>query len=365
VQNGTRQERLDVERIKTLYSNARFSIAGVFISTFFFSLFLWNSIDTRIWLVWIALIVAINLPRLLLAETFNKKYRQQDLINENLYVWERRFYAGVVLSSLSWSAVSFFPFQGDLLQSLVYAALILIGMSSASIVTLITSLKMGLTFLAAAILPLIARSLWEEGEGFDVLAAVCAAYVLIFTRMAQRLHYTIIDNISLKLENRELSLKDALTGLWNRRELYLFVNQLRTQVERSGEAFSIILMDLDRFKQYNDSHGHNAGDEMLVAVAAIISRESRDEDLVVRYGGEEFLVVLPRTGTEQASSVAERIRRGVKAQTTLSISAGIATYTLGLDFDTMTAQADRALYAAKEGGRDVVIEYGQLTQPTT
>lgn len=362
MQNGTHRGKLDVERVRTLFANARFSIAGVFIGTFFFALFFWNNISHTVLFTWLAAIVVINFPRFLLVESFHREDRAGEITEEGVLDWERRFYLGVLLSAISWGAVSLFPYQADIGQSLLFATLLLIAMSSASIVTLITSLKMGLTFLTVTIIPLILRALWEGGEHFLILAGSTFAYYLVFTRMAQRLHATVIDNIHLRLENEELSLTDTLTGLWNRRQLYLFVDQLQLQVERSGEVFSIILLDLDHFKRFNDSRGHNAGDELLVKVAGIICSESRQEDLSVRYGGEEFLVVLPRAAMDEAAEVAERIRLGVSGNTPVTISAGIAEFHGGCDFDTLLGRADEALYHAKAQGRDRVISYDALPQ---
>lgn len=355
--NYTHRDKLDLERVRVLYSNARFSVAGVFVSALFFSLFLWDSVDPQIWGIWLSAILAINLPRLLLVEVFHRRLRHEQLKPGKTAGWERLFLVGVLLSALSWGAVSLFPFSGDPTLSLVYAALFLIAISSASIVTLITSLTMGLTFLSVAVLPLVARCLLAGEGALLILGLACLTYYVIFIQMACRLHYAIIDNITLRIENEELSLKDALTGLWNRRQLYLFIEQLQSRYGRSGETFSLILMDLDHFKDYNDSMGHNAGDELLVKVAEIIMQESRDEDLAVRYGGEEFLVVLPRAGVRQASQVAERIRSRVALHTGGSLSAGIVGYRQEEGFEKMVARADEALYTAKSQGRNQVIAY--------
>jgi diguanylate cyclase (GGDEF)-like protein len=189
---------------------------------------------------------------------------------------------------------------------------------------------------------------------------VALTYYVIFTNMAWRLNRTVIDNITLKIENEEVSLKDPLTGLWNRRQLYLFAQQLRLQGERRDETFSIILLDLDHFKAFNDGNGHNAGDSLLSEVAGIISSASRNEDLVVRYGGEEFMVVLPRTDVVQATMVAERIRQGIRRRTSVSISAGVAGHRQYETFDQMTARADKALYRAKDAGRDQVVAWSEM-----
>lgn len=360
-QSETQLEKRELERIKLLYDNARFSIAGVFISTFFFTIFLWNNIPRPVWLIWILSIVLINFPRFYLVHIFHRRLQFDDIKLGDISRWENRLFLGVVFSSLSWGAVGLFPFHSEQQSSLVFAALILVGMCSTSIVTMISSLKMGLTFITIALMPLTARALLAGEIPLFILAVILLTYYAIFTQLACRLHYTIIDNIHLKFENEELSLRDTLTGLWNRRQLSLFIEQLRSRAERNGETFSVILMDLDYFKNYNDSKGHNAGDSLLSKAADIISHESRDVDLAVRYGGEEFLVVLPRAGVEQAAQLAERIRTSIERETEVTLSAGIAGYTEKESFEKMMAKADEALYQAKYRGRNRVVLYSEET----
>lgn len=354
----TQQEKLALERVRVLYSNGRFAVVGVLTGALFLALFLWERMDARFWWLWLSVIAAINLSRLLLVETFLGRLRRDTLRKGSMARWERYFFVGVVFSAMSWGVVSLFPYEQELLLSLVYTALLLIALSAASIVTLITSLAMGLTFLSATMLPLIARCLLAGDTQCWILGLACLAYYAIFIQMACRLHHTVIDNIHLKIENEELSLKDALTGLWNRRQLYLLIEQLQSSAERSGEGFSLILMDLDHFKEYNDSHGHNAGDELLISVAEVIREASREEDLPVRYGGEEFLLVLPRAGLQQAAQVAERIRHALEQKTGCSLSAGLTVYGRRESFDKLVARADQALYLAKSQGRNRVIAYG-------
>ena len=145
---------------------------------------------------------------------------------------------------------------------------------------------------------------------------------------------------------------DPLTKLGNRRRLYLYIDKLIPTSRRSDEPFSIIIADIDNFKQYNDTHGHNAGDDLLVAVAKRILESTRDQDLVVRYGGEEFMVVLPLTNIEQAKILAKRMCATVKADTAVTISAGLAVYSINMDFAQLVHEADEALYGAKDAGRD-------------
>ena len=158
----------------------------------------------------------------------------------------------------------------------------------------------------------------------------------------------------------QLSREDALTGLLNRRWLEESLDVETERARRYGVPLSIVMMDVDRFKTINDRHGHLAGDEVLTATAVRVRGEARGTDLVGRYGGDEFLVVLPNTAAEQAALFAERIRRAL-AEMRLEFRPEPVTASLGVtqwkDGDTKTtflARADEALYAAKASGRDKV-----------
>jgi diguanylate cyclase (GGDEF)-like protein len=154
---------------------------------------------------------------------------------------------------------------------------------------------------------------------------------------------------------------DALTGLPNNRAVQDTVRRMVAQASRSLSPLSAALLDLDHFKQINDAHGHGRGDEVLAAVAVTLRSSIRDSDFVGRYGGEEFLVLLPDTGKEQARVVAEKVRAAVAA-TTLSRIEQPVTASLGVatvpedagDADALIRAADRALYVAKGNGRNRV-----------
>ncbi|QEW07767.1 diguanylate cyclase [Nitrincola iocasae] len=165
---------------------------------------------------------------------------------------------------------------------------------------------------------------------------------------------------------RESSLKDAMTGLRNRRFLEEYAETLISQCKRRSVPMTLLMMDLDYFKPVNDTYGHDAGDQVLRELAVILQANVRESDLVVRYGGEEFLIVLLETNAEQAMPVAEKIRGAVESHkfkvggTSLSktISAGVADYPNDAQaFWQVLKFADVSLYAAKEGGRNQVVRF--------
>src|SRR5438552_2326975 len=176
----------------------------------------------------------------------------------------------------------------------------------------------------------------------------------------------VFNNMVVRLREREaegelerLSVTDALTGLWNRRHL---MGTLANEVQRSRRlrrTFSVLLADVDHFKQYNDTHGHLAGDAVLVKVAEIFRKMTRSVDSVARYGGEEFVVMLIEAPIAIAATVAERIRARVAGEAfpggKMSVSIGAAEYPAHGDTpEELIASADAAMYRAKSEGRDRV-----------
>ena len=160
----------------------------------------------------------------------------------------------------------------------------------------------------------------------------------------------------------EAARTDMLTGLPNRRAFYSDGAREMERAARYGRPVSLIMLDLDRFKQVNDTHGHSVGDEVLKHLAAVLQREKRVNDLVGRLGGEEFALILPETSEEEAAQIAQRLRQGLAAQPYLrggaiirvSASFGVTRQRPGDSIETLLDRADKALYQAKEAGRDQV-----------
>lgn len=165
-----------------------------------------------------------------------------------------------------------------------------------------------------------------------------------------------ISNARLYEETKNSSLHDPLTGLANRRFMEIQIDKNLDSARRYREALSFIMVDIDHFKNYNDSHGHQEGDRLLSRLAGILLGEVRKADYVFRYGGEEFLIVLPETSLERACEAAERLRKAVEAEAGgVTISLGVASLTESLkEKDQLIAAADKALYRAKENGRNRV-----------
>jgi diguanylate cyclase (GGDEF)-like protein len=154
----------------------------------------------------------------------------------------------------------------------------------------------------------------------------------------------------------DLAVTDSLTGLPNRRQFHqMYASKLDDAVE-ARTPLALMLIDVDHFKQINDEHGHPVGDDRLRDIAARMRTVVRRDDLVARFGGDEFIVVAPRSTRDEARNLAERLRTTVMSSGT-SVSVGIAIFPEDAQReDALIAAADGALYAAKQAGRNCVRE---------
>ena len=170
---------------------------------------------------------------------------------------------------------------------------------------------------------------------------------------------------------RKLSITDGLTELFNHRHVHQLLRDEFERSGRSGEPVAVAMLDLDRFKSINDTYGHPTGDVILYETARILRDTAREIDMVGRYGGEEFIAILPNTDEEEAGRFAERVRAAVEAhvyrdeanEIRMTVSAGVASFPAP-ETDSPEAllkRADEALYEAKESGRNRVVRASQMT----
>jgi len=186
----------------------------------------------------------------------------------------------------------------------------------------------------------------DDTQALESVADICAASI----RNAQYFE-----------QARQLAYLDGLTSIFNRRFFELRILEELERSQRYNTTLSIIMLDIDQFKRLNDEFNHLLGDEVLRQVAVIMMQQMRKGDVVCRYGGEEFAVILPQTSGENAMEAAEKLRRAVESfhfpgvPRPVTISAGVANCPqFGRNRDELVAAADAALYVAKQGGRNRV-----------
>lgn len=157
-----------------------------------------------------------------------------------------------------------------------------------------------------------------------------------------------------------LSMRDGLTGLYNHACCFQRLEAELERFERYGTPVSLMMIDIDDFKTINDTFGHPEGDRVLADLGAALDKHTRDADICCRYGGEEFAVILPSTGAQEAAALAERLRAGIEqcrpGQRLVTVSIGVATCSADARSATeVVMKADAALYRAKEGGKNRVV----------
>lgn len=156
---------------------------------------------------------------------------------------------------------------------------------------------------------------------------------------------------------------DAVTGLANRRAMLERLDEALAHAHQTGQSLTLVMADVDHFKAINDRHGHDAGDTVLVAIGERLAATLRSQDTLARWGGEEFLLLLPGTGLQAGQAIAERLRRAISAapftvageSVALTITQGLATARPGMDAQSLIKAADQALYEGKRRGRDQVV----------
>ncbi|MCC5856149.1 MAG: GGDEF domain-containing protein [Idiomarina sp.] len=277
---------------------------------------------------------------------------------------------GVLLGAM------FYALMGHHIDVDTWVAVVLLGIVSVVLPTYITFprafhvLLLSVWVSAAVSMLLIAHRYDMALKASLTLLVYFLALVYIIRPISGR----VLEGIRLHLVNKNLTERlreslavvshqaatDALTGQLNRHALNKALNDLIVKGERRNAVFSLLMLDIDFFKSINDTYGHDVGDRAIQHAGQVIAEQLRDDDLCARFGGEEFVVLLPALDEEKAVQVAERIRLALEASPlenphhTMTLSIGVATYKSGVTAESLLKAADDGVYAAKHQGRNQV-----------
>ena len=250
------------------------------------------------------------------------------------------------------------------LPDLILLDIIMSGMNGYEVVNNLRSIESTKHIPIIFISGLVSKEDEERGLSMEVADYISKPFTPQIVKLRVRNQIRMINYMR---EIERLGMTDALTGLSNRRSFNSTLRKEWLRAIREQEPISLIILDIDRFKNYNDTYGHQHGDAVLQTVAEVLTRTvKRATDFVARWGGEEFTVLLPATDIEGASRMAEKIRQEMERAeiphpdgftTRVTISAGVNGLipNKGSEADAFISDADRSLYTAKDTGRNRVV----------
>ncbi|MGF6097420.1 GGDEF domain-containing protein [Pseudomonas sp. 18175] len=357
------EEQVRTDRLHQLFRQSFAAIFGSYLGAVMLCWLCWDRFDHQVILIWLVSLAASTLLRL---KMFMEWFRCPN-VERTPDRWERRYWVSLMLSAGIWGfgALAVMPTDDRLSQALVM--LFTVGMSVSAVscysaYRYMTLGSMGLVLLPCTVWLLFQPSSMQVGVAIAVLVfstfVVSATRKLSdalekafrLTRQMERAH-----NISTRAAQT-----DELTGLMNRRAFFEHAQLLYDQCRHNQQPLCALMMDMDHFKDINDTYGHQAGDQVLRQIGGVISASFRQADVYGRLGGEEFAVLLPNTSLETARDIAEQLIKAISGMAAepvhgLTASLGVAsTRSQDQDLHGLMNTADKALYRAKAQGRNQV-----------
>ncbi|MBC3199660.1 sensor domain-containing diguanylate cyclase [Pseudomonas poae] len=362
-QDGFIEEQVRADRLHQLFRQSFSAIFGSYLAAVMLCWLCWDRFDHSVMLVWL---VVLGLTSLLRVKMFTDWFRCPNS-ERTPQRWERRYWITLVLSATVWGAGAFALMPTDDRLSQVLVMLFTVGMSVSavscySVYRSMTLVSMSLVLSPCTLWLLVQPSPMQVGVAIAVL--VFSSFVVSATRkLSDALEKAF--RLTRQMErahsiSTRAAQTDELTGLMNRRAFFEQGHRLYAQCRHQQQPLCALMMDMDHFKAINDTHGHQAGDQVLRQIGGVISTSFRQDDVYGRLGGEEFAVLLPNTSLETAHAIAEQLVKAIAGLASepvhgLTASLGLAsTQAEDLDLHGLMNTADKALYRAKALGRNQV-----------
>ena len=367
------------EQVRLLFhQGSTIILLGIITALIPISMF-WNYADQGLLKLWFIIFLILSFGRLYLNYRFSK-YEEKDFLPE---WWALLYIIGTFLSGITWGILAFFydsnwPVVQQLTLFVVYTGIIGGSMNTNSSVFVAFP-----AFYIPAVLLLMIATIPEIDEGKLSLSTLFVIYIVLMYVSAKKFNRRLVNALELSFENEKLayelfkkneqldvlSKRDGLTHLQNRRSMENFLNEIWNNDFLKTKPLSMLFIDIDHFKNYNDTYGHYEGDKCLIKIADVLNSYLRPntKDMAARFGGEEFAVILPDTDEKEALAIAKAIKEEVNElhivhsssdiKPYVTLSMGIVcqipeTYEHHRDFAIL---ADQALYKAKEEGRDTIV----------
>ena len=331
---------------------------------------LWQIYPTWMLLGWIGVVFLVVAIRVLLWCRFQ---RYQPPV-EDAKRWGLRFALGAIATGCLWGLLGSVVFVTENPAYYVFVVFVLGGMTAGAAMREAAYLPAFYGFAAPAVLPMVVALLTKDGFMLIEMGLLLLAFGAALVLMGRANNQWVTDNIRLRIRLSEQAIRDQLTTLFNRHYLDETLPREIQRARRDNTTLSIALLDIDHFKDLNDAHGHDAGDMVLKALGALLRGSLRAGDIACRYGGEEFLLVLPECDVNEAQVRLRQICLEFKRRTLVfrgrplpNVTMSIGLAQLGEDLassDNLISAADRALYTAKREGRDTIEIFSKEVRQT-
>ncbi len=359
---------IELEKLRLTFANLPVALALSYLASFFWVALLRHVQPMTYLVAWMLVCALISIMRHLQTRQF-QRLREEDV---DVKYWRLRVDIGTAVSGVWWGGGAIVLFPADLPHQ-VYVAFILAGVSAAAMTSYAAMRRTYFLFVLPSILPLMARIAWEGTEMHLSMAILVGMFLIVVMRSAINTERMIATVLELRSANLELTralhheaTHDALVDLVNYREFHTRLQHVASMSAREQQPYALLFVDLDHFKQINDTAGHAAGDEALRLVGALLKNQLRSTDTAARVGGDEFAVLLSGCPRERAEQIAGNILSAVQKLElcwdgkTFKVGASIGVaYTNAGEYDTAAVlhAADSACYAAKRSGRNRIEMY--------
>ncbi|MFK8011718.1 MAG: GGDEF domain-containing protein [Marinicellaceae bacterium] len=345
-------KQLEFVRINDFFSKTKGIYGGLILNIIITSFLVAPYTSLKAIGYWISALIICYIPRVIYTFQYFKAKKLQELTVDNIQQWENKIFINCFLPFIAYSSLVFLPFEGDARIGFMVAALSLISLLVGGSIIYSSSKKILNLYLFTCFSFLIARCLYEGTYHFYLLGIYFLAILIFISRLINTKYNNFIDHIASRLKFEKESLTDPLTGLPNRRHMEIFMEKFMPASRRTGHEFQVVMIDIDYFKKYNDAHGHIQGDKVLVDLATIVNQNIHQSDFFVRYGGEEFILILTAVNSEKCLPFLKKLMLTIENELGLTVSLGIASSSISDNFKQLISLADKALYTSKQNGRN-------------
>ena len=362
-----KQEQIHIEKIKLLYQHSLIPVVLSGVAGLFLVAALWKSANQKHLLTWLAATILFACIRVMLIT----KFQREKPMAQAVLKWEAPYAISLLVVFLCWSVGLIWIMPRDNLSAVFILNTFSIGLAGAAIswYSPLRYLQMATISLALVPMIIVLLALGHE-ETFWIGIAACCMYAscMITSVLLQR---TFNGNLELaydleqaRIYAENMASTDVLTGLNNRRAFFDKAASLFAYCKRNQQPISALMLDIDHFKIINDTYGHAAGDVALRNLAQLLKTHLRDSDIPCRFGGEEFVVLLPNTNVLEAMEMANLLKIRMMESTialadnnaqSLTASFGVAEH--GETVEDLLNNADKAMYCAKNNGRNYVMAF--------